>query len=57
MKIIVTIIPTALVTNSLLSLLLYFWRKQKRESKLEQAVGLVTRNISVVCLQRIALYF
>ena len=57
MKLIVTIIPTALVTNSLLSLLLYFWRKQKRESKLEQAVGLVTRNISVVCLQRIALYF
>ena len=49
MKIIVTIIPTDLSTNSLLSLFLSFPRNQK-QPKFQQVSGLVTRNISVFCL-------
>ena len=43
MKIIVTIIPTDLVTNLLLSSFCPF---QKQESGFQQVGGLVTRNIS-----------
>ena len=46
MKIIVTIIPTDLVTNSLWSALTY----QKLESGFQQVGGLVRRVISVFCL-------
>ena len=48
MKIIVTIIPTSLVTNSLLFLSLFF-RRNKQESDFQQVGSLVTRNISVFC--------
>ena len=44
MRMIVTIIPTNLITNSLLSLFLSFHRNQKEESNLQQVDGLVTRN-------------
>ena len=57
MKIIVTIIPTDLVTNSLLSFFLSFLTNQKQESDFLQVGGLVTRTISVFCLQLVALYF
>ena len=50
MNIIVTIIPTDLLTNSLLY-------KTKKESAFQQVGGLVTRNISVFCLKRVVLYF
>ena len=42
MKIIVTIVHTDLVTNSLLN--------EKQESGFQHVGGLVTRNISVFCL-------
>ena len=55
MKIIVTIIPTYLVINLLLSSFFHFLQqkqeqKQKQESGFQQVGGLVTRNISVFCL-------
>ena len=49
MKIIVTIIPTDLVTNLLLSSF-SFLTNQKQESGFQQVGDLVTRNISVFCL-------
>ena len=56
MKIIVTIIPTDLVTNSLLSSLCSFLQTKNKNQK--QNVGrLVTRNISDFCLWRVAFYF
>ena len=57
MKIIVTIIPTDLVTNLFLSVFLLFLTNQKQESGFHQVGGLVKRNISVFCLQQVALYF
>ena len=56
MKIIVTIIPTYLVTNLLLSSFFSFLTNQKQESDFQQVGGLVT-EIFVFCLQRVALYF
>ena len=53
MKIIVAIIPTDLVTNSLLS----FLTNQKQQSGSKEVGSLVTRNISVFCLWRVALFF
>ena len=50
MKIILTIIPTDLVTNSLLSSFCPFLQTKKKESGFHQVGGLVTRNISAVCL-------
>ena len=52
MKIIVTIIPTDLVTNLLLSSFCPFLqtKNQKQESGFQQVGGLVTRNISAFCL-------
>ena len=50
MKIIVTIIATDLVTNLHLSFCLSFRTNQKQESGVQQAGGLVTRNISVFFL-------
>ena len=47
MKIIVTIIPTDLVTNSLLSTFFSFLTNQNQEPGFQQVDGLVTRNISV----------
>ena len=48
---IVTVIPTNLVTNSLLSLVFPFVeRNQKQESNFEQVGDLVTGNIFVFCL-------
>ena len=55
MKIIVTIIPTNLVANSILFLFCLF--VQKQEPKFQQVGDLVTRNISAFCLLRVALYF
>ena len=49
MKIIVTIILADLVTNLVTN--------QKQKSGFQQVGGLVTRNISVFCLSRVALYF
>ena len=57
MKIIVTIIPTGLVTNSYFSFFYPFLEIQKQASSFEQVGGLVTRNISVLFLQRVTLYF
>ena len=48
MKIIVTIFPTYLVTNFLLSSFLSFLTNQRQESGFKQVGGLVTRNISVL---------
>ena len=38
-------------------LFLFFLTNQKQESGFQQVGGLVTRNISVFCLERVALYF
>ena len=54
MKIIVTIIPKDLVTHLLF---LSFLTNQKQESGSQQVGGLVTKNISVFCLLRVAQYF
>ena len=56
MKIIVTIIATDLVTNLFLSLFCPFL-ENKKKIKFLAGYGLVTRNISVFCLQQVALYF
>ena len=47
MKIIVTIIPSDLVTKFVFILFLPFLANKKQESGLQQVHGLVTRNISV----------
>ena len=53
MKIIVSIIPTDLVTNFLLSYLKFvFSHKPKQESGFHQVGGMITRNTSVFCLWR-----
>ena len=49
MKKIVTMIPTDLVTNSLLSSFC-FLTNQKYKSRFQQVGGLVPRNISAFCL-------
>ena len=46
----VTIIPTDLVTNSLLSSFSRVLQTEKQESGFQQVGGLVLRNISVFCL-------
>ena len=46
----VTIIPTDLVTNSLLSSFSCVLQTEKQESGFQQVGGLVLRNISVFCL-------
>ena len=50
MKIIVTIIPTDLVTNSSLSSFFPFLKNQKQEPGFQQDGSLVTRNIYFFCL-------
>ena len=50
MKIIVTVIPTNLVINSLLSFVLSYVTNQRQESGFPYVGGLVTRNISGFCL-------
>ena len=51
MKTMVTIIPTNLVTNTLLSLFCPFVKtKKKKKSNFQQVGGLVTRTISVFYL-------
>ena len=45
MKIVVIIIPTDLVTNSLLSSFCPYLQPKKQESGFEQVGGLVTKNI------------
>ena len=50
MKIIITIIPTYLVTNLLLSPFFSFLTNQKQESGFQQVGGLVTKIIFVFCL-------
>ena len=55
-KIILTTIPTSLVTN----LLLYFFvlsKKPKIRINVQWVGGLVIRNISLFCLLQVALYF
>ena len=51
------IILKDLVTSSLLSSFCPFLTNKKQESGFQQVCGLVTRNISVFCLSRVALYF
>ena len=46
----VTIIPTDLVTNSLLSSFSRVLQTEKQESVFQQVGGLVLRNISTFCL-------
>ena len=48
MEIIVTIIATDLVTNSILAFFLSFGTNQKQESGFQQFSGLVTRNTSFI---------
>ena len=55
MKIIVTIIRIDLDTNFIL--FLSFLANQKQELDFQQVGGLVTRNTSVFCSQRVTLYF
>ena len=50
MKIIVTMIPSSLVTSSLLSLPCPFIETKKKESNFQQVGGLVTRNSFAYCL-------
>ena len=58
MKIIAPIIPTDLVTKSLLSkIFLSFLTNQRQKSGFQQVGGLVIGNISVFCLWQVALYF
>ena len=38
-------------------LFLFFLTNQKHESGFQQVDALVTRNVSVFCLERVALYF
>ena len=57
MKIIVTIILTDLVTNSVLIHVLFFLRNRKSDSHFQQVGGLVTGSISVLSISRVALYF
>ena len=57
MKIFVTIIPADLVTHLLLILFLFVLTNQNQESSFQQDGGLVTRNIFVFSLWRVALYF
>ena len=57
MKIIVTIIPTDSVTNSLLFSFCPFFQTKKQELGFQQVDGLVTRNIFAFYLQRVGLYF
>ena len=45
-----------LVTNSLLSLLCPFTEAKKQESNFQEVGNLVTRNISVFCLEQAILY-
>ena len=47
MKIIVTIIPTYLITNLLASSSFSFLANQKQESGFQQVGGLATKNISI----------
>ena len=57
MKIIVTIIATYLVINSILLAFLSFLRNQKQESNFQKVGWLVTRNVYAFCLKRVELYF
>ena len=50
MKIIVTITPTNLVTNSLFYPFLSFRISQKQERKFQQVGGMATKSISAFCL-------
>ena len=43
--------------SKFVSPILFFRRNQKQESNFQQVGGLATRNVSVFCLERIALYF
>ena len=49
MKLMVTVFPTNLVVNLLLSLFLSILRNEKLESDFQQVGGLVKKNISVFC--------
>ena len=50
MRIIITVIPTDLVTNSLLSSFFFFLTSQKQELGFQQVGGLVAKIISVFYL-------
>ena len=45
-----TMIPTDLVINSLLSSVFNLFTNQKQESGFQQFVGLVARNIFIFCI-------
>ena len=57
MKIIINLIPTNLVTNSLISLFCSFLETKNKNLNFQQVGDLVTRNISVFRLWRVALCF
>ena len=57
MKIIEAIIPKDLVTYLLLSSFCPFLQTKDKNQVFRKLGGLVTRNISVFCLERVALYF
>ena len=55
MKTTVTIVPTYFSYKFAFILFLSFLKNEKQESGFQQVGGLVTRNISVFCLSRLAL--
>ena len=57
MKIILNMISTNLVTNSLLSLFCDVIKPKNKNQIFEQFGGLVTRNTFAFCLQPVGLYF
>ena len=57
MKIIVTIIPTNRGANLLLFLFLFFRKTKKEDPIFQLFASLVTRSISVFCLQGVAFCF
>ena len=57
MKIITTIIPAKLLTNSLYLYLRPFLNTKSKNQILSKDGGLVTRDISVFCLKQVAFYF
>ena len=57
MRVILVIIPTNLVRNSLFFPLFSLHKNQKQEIVFRKVWGLVTKNISILCLWQVVLYF
>ena len=57
MRVTLVIIPTNLVRNSLFFPLFSLHKNQKQEIIFRKVWGLVTKNISILCLWQVVLYF